>query len=369
MVPAPDPRFMKEAIDIARGGLEAVSPNPMVGAVIVKGGRVVGRGFHRRFGGPHAEVEALADAGDARGADVYVSLEPCGHDGKTPPCARALVEAKVARVFYSTVDPNPDTRGRGLRLMRRHGIRVRGGVLRREGLDLNAPYFHWRHSGRPWVILKWAMTLDGRIATAAGESKWITGPRAREWAHGLRRRVDAIVVGTRTALLDDPRLTPRPARGRRPLRVILDRRARLPLGLALLDGDVRRGGVGPRLYVVGKTATARRCREIERRGIEVLGIRERRGRLDVEALLGVLGDRGVSQILVEGGGGLAAGFVEKALVEEVVAFVAPRVLGGRDAPGAVEGRGFDRLADSLRLRRIEEQRVGDDVIIRGVLAR
>jgi diaminohydroxyphosphoribosylaminopyrimidine deaminase/5-amino-6-(5-phosphoribosylamino)uracil reductase len=360
---------MREAFELARGGLESVSPNPMVGVVIVKGGRVVGRGFHSRFGGPHAEVEALAATRDASGADVYVSLEPCGHHGKTPPCADALIEAKVARVFYSAADPNPETYGKGPRRMRKHGIEVRGRILLREGLELNAPYFHWRRTGRPWVILKWAMTLDGKIATVGGESKWITGARARNWAHGVRRRVDAIVVGTRTALVDDPRLTPRPARGRKPLRIVLDRRGRLPLELVLLDENLERAGSGPRLYVVGKTATARRRREVERRGLEVLVLTERRGQLDLEALLDVLGERGVSQILVEGGGDLVGSFVDKGLVQELIAFIAPRVFGGREAPTAVGGRGFEKLADTLKLERVEQQSVGDDLIVRGVVSR
>ena len=207
--------FMRAALRLARRGRGAVSPNPMVGAVIVKRGRIVGAGYHRRCGGPHAEIEALREVSDSRGADVYVTLEPCAHYGRTPPCAKALIAAGVARVLYATRDPNPLTRGRGPRMLRRAGIEVHRGLCGDAARKLNRPYFHWIETGKPWVLLKWAMTLDGKIATVAGESRWITGDAARAHAHGLRRRVDAVLVGTETALRDDPRLNPRPARGRR----------------------------------------------------------------------------------------------------------------------------------------------------------
>jgi len=364
-----DERFVARAIELARRGIEAVSPNPMVGAVVVTRGRVVGEGFHAHFGGPHAEIDALRAAGSrALGATVYVSLEPCGHHGKTPPCAEALVGAGVARVVYAVGDPNPATRGCGPRLLRCHGIEVLSGVLRRAALELNAPYFHWRASGRPWVIAKWAMSLDGKIATAGGESRWITSPAARARGHAMRRRVDAVLIGTRTARVDDPLLSPRPARGRAPARVVLDRRGTLPLALRLFAADSPAGGAGARICVTAR-ASAHRRRELARRGVEVLEIAERQGRLDLEELLGALGERGISQLLVEGGGEIVGGFVAARLVDEVLAFVAPRVLGGRAAPGAVAGEGVERLADALRLERVRCESVGADLLVSGTVAR
>ncbi|MGQ9591445.1 MAG: bifunctional diaminohydroxyphosphoribosylaminopyrimidine deaminase/5-amino-6-(5-phosphoribosylamino)uracil reductase RibD, partial [Planctomycetota bacterium] len=239
----PREEFLRRALDLARRGLEAVSPNPMVGAVLVRDGRIVAEGYHRRYGGPHAEVDALRRAGDACGAELYVTLEPCGHRGKTPPCAEAIAAAGVRRVVYGASDPNPATSGRGPRFLSERGIEVRGGVLEAECRSLNAPYFHWRETGFPWVILKWAMTLDGKTATERGESRWITGEAARARAQGLRRRADALLAGTETVIRDDPLLLPRPARGRRPLRVILDRRARIPLARRLL-GPPERAGAG-----------------------------------------------------------------------------------------------------------------------------
>lgn len=359
--------FLREALELARRGVEGVSPNPLVGAVVVNDGRVVGRGYHARFGGAHAEVEALREAGArARGAALYVSLEPCGHHGKTPPCSDAIIAGGVRQVFYAARDPNPLTRGRGPRALRAAGVEVRGGLLQREAERLNRPFFHWIRSRRPWVLLKWAMTLDGKIATASGESQWITGPEARAAGHALRRRVDAIVAGTGTLLADDPLLTPRPSRGRRPLRVILDRAGRLPLELRLLaSGD--RGG--PRLYVASPRAPPERIVEVEKRGISSLVLPEKPDGLDLDYLLQELGERGISQLLVEGGGELAGSFLARDEVHEVAAFIAPRVIGGVEAPGPVGGPGVAQLADAGELEDVEVSRFGRDVLIRGIVRR
>jgi diaminohydroxyphosphoribosylaminopyrimidine deaminase/5-amino-6-(5-phosphoribosylamino)uracil reductase len=366
--PPPDPRFMEEALRLARAGLEGVSPNPMVGAVLVRGGEVLARGFHRLFGGPHAEVDALRQARDGRGADLYVTLEPCGHHGKTPPCAEAIAAAGVRRVVYAAADLNPLTRGRGLALLRRAGVELHRGLLGREALALNAPYFHWMRSGRPWVILKWAMSLDGKIATRTGESRWITGRQARAHGHALRRRADAVMVGTLTALRDDPRLTPRPARGRRPMRIILDRRGRLPLDLRILAPE-RRRGAGLRVYVTSRRTAARRGRELESRGVRLLVAPEGPGGLDLAAVLSELGRLGVSQLLVEGGGKLGGSFLEGGLVDEVAVLLAPLLIGGAEAPGPLEGSGIARLSAALRLEAAERRLVGEDLLIQGLVRR
>jgi diaminohydroxyphosphoribosylaminopyrimidine deaminase/5-amino-6-(5-phosphoribosylamino)uracil reductase len=356
---------MSLALRLARRGLEGVSPNPMVGAVLVRNGAVIGRGYHRRYGGAHAEVAAIGSARSARGADLYVTLEPCGHHGKTPPCATAIAAAGIRRVIYGVRDPNPVTSGKGLRYLRARGIPVEGGLLASECARLNAPFFHWIRTGLPWVILKWAMTLDGKTCTAGGESKWITGPAARARAHGLRRRADAVLVGTETALRDDPRLTPRPARGRRPLRVILDRRGRLPLGLRILDAAAGRDG--PRLYVTSAAAPARRRRLIERRGVRVLVLPADRDGFRLHPLLRELGALGVSQLLVEGGKAIAGSFLAAGLAQEAVAFIAPRLAGGDRAPGALGGPGFAALAHTPWLEAPEVARVGGDLVVQGRL--
>ena len=362
-VSRPKPEFMAEALELALGGLESVSPNPLVGAVVVRGGRVIGRGFHRGFGRPHAEREALETAGNARGADLYVTLEPCAHHGKTPPCCEAVLEAGIKRVFFSASDPNPETRGKGPRLLRKAGVEVHGGLLRKAALSQNAPYFFWRDKGRPWVVLKWAMSLDGKIATAGGESQWITGAKARARGHSLRRRVDAVLVGTETVLADDPLLTPRPAGGRTPLRVILDRRGRLPMKLKLLSHP-RVAGRGRRLYVsVSGANSARRLGELERRGVETLLLPSAAAGLDLGLLLAELSKLEISQLLVEGGARLAGAFLRDALVEEIAAFVAPKIIGGEGALSPVGGEGFRKLAESLSLSDLRHEALGADLFL------
>ena len=354
---------MRLALGLAERGLESVSPNPMVGAVLVRRARILGKGYHRRYGGPHAEVEALAGTKNPRGADLYVTLEPCGHHGKTPPCAEAIVAAGVKRVFYAVRDPNPLTRGRGLKTLRRGGVAVIGGLLQEEAAALNAPFFHWMRTGLPWVLLKWAMTLDGKIATARGESKWITGEAARLHSQRLRRRVDAVLVGTETLLADDPLLTPRPARGRYPVRILLDRRGRLPLRLRLLaSGSV--AGPGERIYVTSRSTSQRRLRLLESRGLQLLTVPVKRQGFQLEVLLRKLGELGISQILVEGGAALAGSCLAGGFVQEVAAYVAPRILGGEEARGAVGGAGLD-LLDTRWLREPAVRRVGQDILIQG----
>jgi len=335
----------------------------MVGAVLVRGGRVVGQGYHRRYGGPHAEVEALACTKNPRGADLYVTLEPCGHHGKTPPCAEAIVAAGVRRVFYAVRDPNPLTRGRGSKILRRGGVAAIGGLLQEAGAALNAPFFYQIRTGLPWILLKWAMTLDGKIATARGDSKWITGDAARSHSQRLRRRVDAVVVGTGTLLADDPLLTPRPARGRLPARILLDRRGRLPLRLRLLS-QPSVGGAGERIYVTSSRTSPRRLRLLELRGLHVLTVPTHRHGFQLEVLFRKLAERGISQILVEGGAALAGSCLAGGFVQEVAAYVAPRVLGGDDARGAVGGAGL-ALPDTRWLDEPTVRRLGRDILIQG----
>ena len=315
-------RFMRLALEEASRGLGRTAPNPAVGAVLVRGGKVVGRGHHARAGSPHAEIEALRQAGArARGADLYTTLEPCDHFGRTPPCSLAVIEAGVRRVFVGSRDPNPLVDGKGTARLRRAGIEVVAGLLRPECDALNAPWFRFIGSGRPFVTLKVAATLDGRIATRAGDSRWVSGPEARAWVHRLRDRVDAVLVGRGTAQADDPRLTTRlpGGGGHDPLRVVLDTDLRLPASLRLF-----RQRSAARTLVVH---AARRERDLGPR-VELLRCARGPGGLELGAVLDRLAERGVVHLLVEGGGAVAAGFLAAGLVDRLALVLAPRLLGG-----------------------------------------
>jgi diaminohydroxyphosphoribosylaminopyrimidine deaminase/5-amino-6-(5-phosphoribosylamino)uracil reductase len=351
-------RFMRLALREAEKGLGRTSPNPAVGAVIVRDGRVVGRGHHAVAGGPHAEVVALRAAGDrAQGADLYTTLEPCNHWGKTPPCSLALLRAGVRRVFVGSRDPNPIVNGRGIARLRRAGVDVVTDVLRDACDALGAPWFRFVDSGRPFVTLKAAVTLDGKIATRTGDARWVTGEAARAEVHRLRDRVDAVLVGAGTARADDPLLTTRLARGEGhdPVRVVLDTRLSLPPSLRLFHPD----STAPTLVAT----TATRGRRFGQ-GVEIVRCRERGGRIDLDDLLARLADRGIVHLLVEGGAEVHAAFLEAGLVDRVVVFVAPRLLrGGRDWLG---GPGPERMSQALDLRDVEVRRAGADVVVTGI---
>ncbi len=320
-----DQRFMAVALEQAARGLGRTHPNPAVGAVLVKGGRVLARGFHAKAGTPHAEVVALRAAGArARGAVLYSTLEPCDHWGRTPPCTQAILEAGVARVVYASSDPNPLVNGKGLRRLRAHGVAVTGGVLREAADALNAPFFKFITTGLPWVTLKAGVTLDGKLATAGGRSKWITSDAARRRAHELRDRVDAVVVGAGTVAADDPQLTTRlPRDGRTPVRVVLDPSLRT-------SPRARVYGTGKGLRTLVATLVApetARARAFSRRGVEVMQVRGRGERLDLEALLRALGKLGLLHVLVEGGSLVHGGFLSAGLADELILFVAPKLFG------------------------------------------
>lgn len=355
-------RFMREALDAARRGLGRTSPNPAVGAVVVRAGRVVARGHHARAGGPHAEVVALRAAGEAaRGADLYTTLEPCDHFGKTPPCSRAILEAGVRRVFVGSRDPNPLVQGRGLARLRRAGVEVVPGVLTGECDRLNAAWFTFITQGRPHVTLKAAVTLDGRTAARTGDSRWVTGAEARRWAHELRDRVDAVLVGAGTARADDPALTTRlpGGRGRDPVRVVLDTDLRLPATLKLFTER------SPAPTLVAHAS--RRRRRLPPR-VELLRCARGPGGVDVRDLLTQLAARGIAHVLVEGGGAVHARFLAAGLVDEVAVLVAPKILGADGLP-LTRGAGPARMAEALRLVDVEVTRLGDDVLVAGRVPR
>jgi diaminohydroxyphosphoribosylaminopyrimidine deaminase/5-amino-6-(5-phosphoribosylamino)uracil reductase len=356
---------MRLALAEARRGRGAVEPNPMVGAVVVRDGRLVALGHHARFGGPHAEVEALARAGEeARGSTLYVTLEPCCHHGKTPPCTDAVLAAGVARVVAAMEDPFPQVGGRGLARLREAGIDVAVGVGEREARRLNAPYLKLLSTGRPFVIAKWAMTLDGKTACASGDSRWITGERSRALVHEERGVMDAIVVGIGTALADDPELTARLAGPRRALRVVVDRLARLPLTSRL----VRTAREVPVMVATTDGAPSDRRTGLEAAGCAVL-VMPGGDAVSIPDLLDELGRRRMTNVLVEGGGTLLGAFLDTGEVDAVDVFIAPIVEGGPPAFVPARGRGFEAMARAPRLVDPETMLIEGDVRVRGLVPR
>ena len=358
-----DQRFMAQALDLAASADYQTSPNPMVGAVLVRDGTVVGTGAHMRAGEPHAEVHALAAAGDAaRGADLYVTQEPCSHVGRTPPCVDAVIKAQVRRVVVGMQDPNPKVDGRGIAALRAAGITVVTGVLEDRARRLNEFFVKHVTTGMPFVTAKFAMSLDGRIATHTGESKWITSDDARAEVHRLRHIHDAILVGANTVMRDDPKLTTRllEGGGRSPLRVVVDSRLRVPYEAHIFQQET-----GQVLLATSDRARGDRLREFEKRGVPVVVLPADHGRVGLPDLLRHLGGRDVISMLIEGGSSMHGSAFDQHLVDKVFAFIAPRIIGGIEAPGAVGGRGVDALVDASALRDVEVRRVGADVVVSG----
>lgn len=355
-----DRDWMRRALCLAALGRGHVEPNPMVGCVLVRDGVCLGEGYHRRFGGPHAEVEALRSLPDpalARGATAYVTLEPCCHLGKTPPCSAALIEAGIARVVVALQDPFPRVNGGGLAQLRQAGVSTEVGVCQQEAMQLCAPYLKRLWTGCPWVIAKWAMTLDGRIATVSGESQWISGTLSRGEVHRLRGLVDAVVVGGGTAAADDPLLTARPAGPRVATRIVVAGK-RLPPLTSRLMGSIEQG---PVLIVVPADADDAAVERLRIAGAEVMILPVADPALQVTELLTQLGRRQMTNVLVEGGGGLLGSFLTADQIDEVQLYLAPKLVGGAAAPGPVAGAGLSRLVDSPQFDLVSVTRLDDDV--------
>jgi len=362
-----DAGFLRRALELAERGRGLTSPNPMVGAVVVRDGRIVGEGVHLKAGGPHAEIDALAVAGDAaRGATLYVTLEPCTHHGRTPPCAPVVVGAGVVRVVAALVDPNPLVAGGGAARLREAGVTVEIGLLADEAERQNRTWLTAVRERRPHVTLKAAATLDGKLADVHGTSKWITGEPARLHAHRLRAESDAIVVGVTTALRDDPALTVRLERPlpREPYRVVLDTNARLGPDARL----VHAGTPARAIVVVGDAAPSPRVTALENAGVTVLRCPAQEGRVDVTALVARLFELDVRAVLVEGGGETHAAFLDAGLVDRVALFLAPLLLGGRDAAGVLGGAGRE-LKSAVRLGPVSVARLGDDLFLEADVVR
>ncbi len=369
---AVDLKWMNRALAVASRARGRTAPNPPVGAVLVRDGVVVGEGWTERPGQRHAEIMALDQAGSrARGATLYVTLEPCAHFGRTPPCTDALVDAGIARAVISVRDPYPQVDGRGIAHLSRNGIRVDLGLRARESVQLNAGFFKRIRTGLPEVTAKFAMSLDGKIATHTGHARWVTGPEARHEAHRLRDTHDAILVGLGTVLADDPQLTTRLSEAEagiggpsHPLRVVVDSRARTPLTSAMLRPDLP----GSTLVVTTDQAPFRAARALQSAGAEVLVLPARDGRVDLRVLLQELGRRGINSVLVEGGGALLGSLFSAGLLDRVVAFIAPVIVGGDGAPAPIGGDGVDTMDEARRLGNVEVRRFGQDLAIAGTLS-
>jgi len=355
--------WMKRALLLAQKGKGRTSPNPLVGAVLVKRGKVVGEGYHAKAGEAHAEIVALRKAGkEARGSTLYVNLEPCTHYGKTPPCAPAVIQAGVRRVVVGMVDPNPVVKGKGISTLRKAGIDVHSGTLEKECKTLNEAFCKYILMKVPFVILKAAATLDGRIATRDGESKWISSEASRRLVHQLRNEVDAVVVGVGTVLRDDPLLTARIRGGRDPVRIILDSRLRIP-------EDARVIGISSSRTLIATTPLAPKDKieRLDKAGAQVLLIESKNGKVDLRAFLSKMGEMGMMSVLVEGGGRVNGAFLDEGLVDKFLLFLSPRLMGDPQSPGIFQGKGFEHLKDSISVKDVKVKRIGEDILVEGYM--
>ena len=363
MVRQEDIEYMRRAMELAERGVGFTNPNPMVGAVIVKGGKVIGEGWHERCGEWHAERNAFKNCTvSAEGATMYVTLEPCCHYGKTPPCTEAIIEHGIARVVVGMEDPNPLVAGKGIALLREAGIEVVCGVEEEALREQNRVFLKYISTKLPWVAMKTAMTLDGKIATRTGDSKWITGAEARAYVHELRHRFMAIVVGIGTAVADDPLLNCRiEGRGvRQPIRVVVDSNARLSLDSQL----VKTAGEYRTIVAHTRFAPEESVKALREAGVEMLLCKEKEGLVDVRNLLELLGQSGIDSILLEGGGSLNYTFLSEGLADELYAFIAPKIVGGMNAKTPVEGAGMEKMADAINLELENVLNIGHDVLLK-----
>lgn len=357
---------MKRAIEAALLANGRTSPNPMVGAVIVKGGKIVGEGYHKRSGMPHAEINALNAAGrDARDGIMYINLEPCCHQGKTPPCTKSLIKSGLKKVVVGMIDPNPLVSGKGIKELKEAGIQVSIGLLEKECKKLNEVYIKYIVTKTPFVILKVAMSLDGKIATTARESKWITDKLSRERVHLLRDEVDAVMVGIGTVLQDDPNLivSLKGRRGRNPIRIIIDSQLRIPLNANVLRSDIK----SKVIIAATSRADTKKINMLREKGVDVLITDGDGQKVNLIKLMDELGKMDITSVMIEGGSEINSSALESSIVDKVIFFIAPKIIGGKDGVPAVGGKGFEKLKDSLNIIGVTLDRIGNDVVIEGYL--
>lgn len=357
-----DEKYMRLAMQLAGNAIGRTSPNPLVGAVIVKDNRVVGCGWHRKAGTPHAEVHALNQAGElAQGADVYVTLEPCAHYGKTPPCAKALVEAKVKNVYGGLLDVNPKVAGKGFKILEDAGIHVEYGFLQDELRKQNEVFFKWIEHKKPFIVLKAAMTLDGKIATATGQSKWITNETSRAYGYKLRDIYDGIMVGINTVIEDNPMLTARVDGGKNPIRIVVDSSLKIDI-----NANVVQDKSAKTIIATTDKADKDKILKLQAQDVDVIVVdKDKNDKVDIEKLLDILGQQNICSILVEGGATLSGSFVTKKLVDKVYFFIAPKIIGGKEAKTPVAGTGILNLQEALALKDIQIEKLEEDILIIG----
>lgn len=356
--------YMKRAINLARKGVGKTSTNPLVGAVIVKNGKIIGEGYHKYYGGNHAEIEAINNAKESvKGATVYVNLEPCFHYGKTPPCALRLVKEGVSKVVIGMRDPNPKVAGQGIKILEDSGIEVIIGILEKEAIELNEVFIKYITKGIPFIYLKYAMTLDGKIASITGDSKWISNEKSRKEVHKLRNKVGGIMVGVNTIIADDPNLTTREKEGQDPIRIIVDSNCRIPPTAKVLhlDSNVRT------IVAVTKNADPLKIALIEETGAEVFVIEDRDGKVNLKELIKILGTKGIDSILIEGGGSLSWSALEEELVDKVQVYIGPKLIGGATANTPVGGKGIAQMSEAIELYDIKRKMFDEDIMIEGYI--
>lgn len=359
-----DEFYMSKAIELARKGRGRVTPNPLVGAVIVKDGKIIGEGYHKKYGTNHAEVNAFNNAKeDVKGATMYVTLEPCSHYGKTPPCADKIIEKKISRVVIGSLDPNPLVSGKGVNKIKEAGIEVTIGVLENECLKMNEVFMNYIVSKKPYVIMKSAMSLDGKIATINGESKWITGEESRLMVHKLRNDITSIMVGVNTVIVDDPELTCRLEEGVNPIRIIVDSTLRIPMDSKIVNtaNEVK--------TIIATTSKANKdmIKKLEEKNIEIVVVKEKEKKVDLKDLVRVLGEMRIDSILLEGGATINNSALEAGIVDKVQFYIAPIIIGGEKAKGPVGGRGVKNLVEAYRVSNISCKSIGQDILLEGYI--
>lgn len=358
--------YMKRALEIAKGGWGRTNPNPLVGAVLVKNGEIIGEGFHEGAGCAHAEVAAINNAKqEVRGSTLYVSLEPCSHYGRTPPCAQAVINAGIREVVAAMQDPNPAVSGQGFSMLRNAGVEVVAGVLEGDARKLNEIFIKFITCRRPFVLMKTAMTLDGKIASVCGDSKWITGIGARQYVHTIRDRVASVMVGINTVLADDPALTTRLAsgKGKDPVRIVADSRGAIPLDSRVINVESPSGVILATTSLLGKEKE----KQLEDKGVHILKLCGNDGHVDLAKLMDELYRLDIDSVLLEGGGSLNAAALNSGIVDKIMAFIAPKIIGGEEAKTPVEGRGTVRMKDAIKLEDVNVRRFDEDILVEGYL--
>lgn len=359
-----DEHYMKIALALAEGGRGLVNPNPMVGAVIVKGDKVIGQGFHEVYGGNHAEINAVINSKEeVKDSTLYVTLEPCCHFGKTPPCVDEVIKRGIKRVVIGTLDSNPIVRGKSVEILKNNDIEVAVGVLEEQCIKLNEIFNKYISFKRPFVIMKWAMTLDGKICSVIGDSKWISGEESRKAVHKLRSEVGAIMVGVNTVIQDNPRLTSRIDGGKNPLRVIVDSTLRIPLESAVLKCSF-----SEKTLIATTLASSEKKRELLReKGVEVLVLSQVKGKVNLQELMDKLYEMKIDSVLLEGGGTLNYSAIEEGIVDKVQVYIAPKIIGGEEAKTPVGGQGIEFMKDAVNLDKLQFRKIGEDILFEGYI--